>query len=233
MQVVGSVQYTNDVDCHVALICAPSYSKERAEKYYLSSKTNEQIIREYVDMFGFLSKSANGMDIILEECKALLKTWGSPDGAFILCNARLTFNLAMSPDRTSYATYGPDGLKRLQDGPEVPSYRGIKIIHSRSFSLEDGMPPRDIMLRRVRVAEYYSIPKPSDTDKIQLYDEGRDAWVTFTWNELVEQAKLKDGDGIDPKHVLLIRPNIEHQMFGVIVGKAGEQTGATFWGQVK
>jgi hypothetical protein len=60
-QVVGSIQYTNDLDVHIALITAVSYAKERAEKYYTTSKTNHQIIREYIDLFGFMSKNPNAM----------------------------------------------------------------------------------------------------------------------------------------------------------------------------
>jgi hypothetical protein len=60
-QVVWSIQYTNDLDVHIALITAVSYAKERAEKYYTTSKTNHQIIREYIDLFGFMSKNPNAM----------------------------------------------------------------------------------------------------------------------------------------------------------------------------
>ncbi len=52
-QVVGSIQYTNNLDVHIALITELSYPKERAEQYYTASKTNHQIIREYIDLFGF------------------------------------------------------------------------------------------------------------------------------------------------------------------------------------
>jgi len=60
-QMVGCIQYTNDLDVHIALITAQSYAKERAEKYYMSGKTNHQIIREYIDLFGFMSKNINAM----------------------------------------------------------------------------------------------------------------------------------------------------------------------------
>ena len=61
MQVVGSIQYTNDLDVHIALITALSYAKERAERFYTTAKTNHQIIREYIDLFGFMSKNPNAM----------------------------------------------------------------------------------------------------------------------------------------------------------------------------
>ena len=37
----------------------------------------------------------------------------------------------MNPERTNYITNGPDGLKRLAQGPDLPSYRGLSIIHSQ------------------------------------------------------------------------------------------------------
>ena len=47
------------------------------------------------------------------------------------------------------------GIKRLRAGPDLSSY--INIIHSSCFSMDPGTPPRDILQRRVRVAEYYRI----------------------------------------------------------------------------
>ena len=49
------------MDVHIALITAVSYAKERAERFYTSAKTNHQIIREYIDLFGFMSKNPNAM----------------------------------------------------------------------------------------------------------------------------------------------------------------------------
>lgn len=69
--------------------------------------------------------------------------------------------MTMNPEKTNYITQGYDGLKRLRQGPQLDSYRGLNIIHSRQYSLETGAPPRDLLRRRVRVAEYYRIPPPS------------------------------------------------------------------------
>jgi len=44
-QLVGSIQYTNDFDVHVALILAPSYEKEQREKYISEGKSSEQVCR--------------------------------------------------------------------------------------------------------------------------------------------------------------------------------------------
>jgi len=51
-QVVGSIQKTNDLDVHIALLSAPSYAMEVKNKYYSRTKTPHQIIREHIDMFG-------------------------------------------------------------------------------------------------------------------------------------------------------------------------------------
>jgi hypothetical protein len=48
--------------------------QERAEKYYTTSKTNHQIIREYIDLFGFMSKNPNAMDIMIEEVRKHMDT---------------------------------------------------------------------------------------------------------------------------------------------------------------
>lgn len=51
-QVVGSIQKTNDLDVHIALLSAPSYAMEVKNKYYSRTKTPSQVIREHIDMFG-------------------------------------------------------------------------------------------------------------------------------------------------------------------------------------
>jgi hypothetical protein len=113
-QMVGSIQYTNDIDVHVALVSAPSYSKVIAEKYYANPKTAVQQIREMVDLFGFTAKNVNAMDILIEEAKAMLAAWGSKPPTFMLTNSKLTFQMTMYPEKTAYLTQGPDGVQRLK-----------------------------------------------------------------------------------------------------------------------
>ena len=115
-------------------------------------------MRDYVNMFGFMQKNSNGLDILIEDAKQLLRGWGASEPNFLLLNSRLTFNLNMLPENTQYITQGPDGQRKLAQGPDVKSYRGIRIIHTRAFSIEEGSAPRDLLRRRVRVAEFYLLP---------------------------------------------------------------------------
>lgn len=190
-QLVGSIQLTNDLDVHVALVLAPSYQKTMNEKYLTQDKTATQICREFVDMFGFVQKNQNALDILIEEAKAQLRTWGAAMPDFMLCNSKLTFQLTMTPDATNYVTKGAEGVKRLRTGPDLPSYRGIGIVHTRAFSMETGAPPRDILRRRVRVAEYYRITPHRDNHRrlFQFYNEERDTWSTFTFQDLLHKAQ--------------------------------------------
>lgn len=171
-----------------------------AEKYYTSSKTNHQVIREYVDLFGFMSKNPNAMDIMIEEAKGTMKQWGSPDPTFLLTNSRLTFQMTMLPEKTQYLTQGIDGIKRLKGGPDIKSYRGLNIINTRMMSMEDGAPPRDILRRRVRVAEYYRIPWEDgiESKSFAFYDESKDAWQKFSWHQLFAMSHV-DGT-VDSSH---------------------------------
>lgn len=190
-QLIGSIQYSNDLDVHMALILAPSYEKTQSEKYFGQSKTSPQICREFVDLFGFMQKNQNALDILIEESKIRLKTWGGPMPDFMLCNSKLGFQLQMIPERTNYLTQGPDGVKRLKQGPDLQSYRGLKIIHTRAFSLETGLEPRDMLRRRVRVAEYYRIP-PSELNykrEFEFYNEARDNWFSLTFFDLLNMAR--------------------------------------------
>jgi hypothetical protein len=195
-QMVGSIQYTNDLDVHVALITAPSYARKISEKYYARDKNVWQRCREYVDLFGVMQKNPNALDLLIEETKATFKSWGSQDPSFLLTNSKLTMQLTMNPERTQYVTQGPDGLKRLADGPNLAKYRGLDVIHSRSFSTETGARPRDLLDRRVRVAEYYVIPdlslKTMDKCRVQLYDQSKDTMFVLTGGELLQNALLSD-----------------------------------------
>jgi len=135
-QVVGSIQKTNDLQVHIALIRARSYFRKVRERYYRDTHSLEDEIRDYVNTFGFLQKNVNGLDILIEDAKQLLRGWGASEPNFLLINSRLTFQLQMNPERTSYVTQGVDGQRRLQDGPDIKSYRGIRIIHSHSFPIQ-------------------------------------------------------------------------------------------------
>jgi hypothetical protein len=196
-QLVGSIQLTNDLDVHVALLLAPSYQKDIREKYISDDKTSSQICREFIDLFGFVQKNQNAMDILIEEAKSQLKMWGGPMPSFLMCNSKLTFQLTMTPDVTNFVTHGSEGQKRLKAGPDLPSYRGINVMHTRAFAMEPGAPPRDVLRRRVRVAEYYRIkPHPDNWKRqFQFYNEERDTWFSLTFKELLQYARTNGPDG--------------------------------------
>ena len=103
----------------------------------------------------------------------------------------------MLPEKTNYLTNGIDGQKRLAQGPELSSYRGLSIIHSRKFSMDTGTTPRDLLRRRVRVAEYYRIPwNPQNPSRsYEFYDQSRDTMFRLTWDQLCKMAKLPHGAG--------------------------------------
>jgi hypothetical protein len=109
---------------------------------------------------------------------------------FLLCNSKLTFQMTMTPEKTNYFTQGADGVKRLRQGPDLASYRGLSVIHSRAFIMEDGQHPRDILRRRVRTAEYYRILPHKDNIKreFELYNEERDTWFSMTFQDLLRYS---------------------------------------------
>ena len=197
-QLVGSIQLTNDLDVHVALLTAPSYQKHINEKYMDSRKTTAHMYRKNIDMFGIMQKVPNALDFLIEDAKTHLKTWGSQPPTFCLCNGAMQVQLTMIPEKTNYITNGPDGLKRLAQGPDLPSYRGLQFINSRKFSMDTGTAPRDLLRRRVRVAEYYIIKdvEENSTDRWQLYDQSRDSFFEVGVPDLLKMSRLDDpGDG--------------------------------------
>lgn len=198
-QLVGSIQMTNDLDVHVALLQAPSYQRHINEKYHDNKKNTAQLCREYVDLFGIMQKIPNALDWLIEDAKNHLKTWGSQPPSFLLCNGSLTTQLTMTPEKTNYVTNGPDGLKRLAQGPDLPSYRGLSIINSRKFSMDSGSAPRDLLRRRVRVAEYYRIPYNEDNEnrEYEFYDQSRDTMFRLTWQDLLLMSNMDNQSSQD------------------------------------
>ena len=198
-QLVGSIQLTNDLDVHVALLQAPSYQRHMSEKYYDQTKTVAQLARQYTDIFGIMQKHPNALDILIEDAKNHLRTWGAANPSFLMTNGKLTAQMTMNPEKTNYLTNGPDGAARLAQGPDLPSYRGLSIIHSRKFSLDTGTAPRDLLRRKVRVAQYHYIRHgelPAD-GSIELYDQSRDSMFRLTKEQLLKMGACS-AIGINP-----------------------------------
>ena len=227
-QLIGSIQYTNDLDVHMALILAPSHAMAMRERYLTPDKSASQMCREFADLFGMMQKNVNALDILIEEGKAILRTWGGPMPDFLLCNSKLTFQMTMTPEKTNYITQGIDGIKRLRQGPDLGSYRGLSIIHSRAFSMETGKQPRDPLRRRVRTAEYYRIPpdKKNIGREFELYNEERDTWFTLSFHELLKLARYHHNDGSNDNasevdtlyHTLLAGPMHQPPVVGLGAG---------------
>jgi hypothetical protein len=109
----------------------------------------------------------------------------------------------------------------------LDSYRGLNIIHSRQYSLETGAPPRDLLRRRVRVAEYYRIPWQTaigdhgENVMVDLYDESRDTFFTISWKDLLNHAALDDADRVKFEN---LNTNVEVQDVDAFVAVCGAQT---------
>ena len=215
------------------------------------------------------------VDILIEDTKQLLVSWGADEPDFMLTSGKLCFQLTMTQERTSFLAKGDDGADLLKEGPLISKYRGLNVIKSRAFSMEEGAAPRDVLRRRVRTSEYYfgnmnaegtertggAALRGGDTKllNVSLYDEGSDNFNPIAVSKLADlwnadaingwtdlnTTRYECGDktmraGIaDPSTLqdvgswLLIRPNIEHYMLGMIIGKGGMASlGATLWGQV-
>ena len=213
----------------------------------------------------------NALDIIIEDTKARMLEWGGSEPDFMLCSSKLCFQLTMTQERTSFLAKGDDGADLLKEGPLISKYRGLNVIKSRAFSMEEGAPPRDVLRRRVRTSEYYfgnmnaegterttALPG-TPLQNVSLYDEGSDnfnpiavgklaalwgnraadGWTHMTaaqYNNLDTRTPIAPAGNLNTDLVgawLLIRPNIEHYMLGMIIGKGGMASlGATLWGQV-
>ena len=222
-QLIGSIQYTNDLDVHMALILAPSYQKTMLERYYTNDKSASQMCREFADLFGMMQKNVNALDILIEEGKAILRTWGGPMPDFLLCNSKLTFQMTMTPEKTNYITQGIDGVKRLRAGPDLGSYRGLSVVHTRSFAIEAGQHPRDMLRRRVRTAEYYRIlpNKKNVSREFEFYNEERDTWFTLSFHDLLKYARyhLQQNGAGDSDNASQIDA-IYHGLSGAVGGAA-------------
>tara|TARA_B100001540_G_scaffold315356_1_gene342405 strand:- start:1216 stop:4134 length:2919 start_codon:yes stop_codon:yes gene_type:complete len=61
--------------------------------------------------------------------------------------------------------------------------------------MDTGTTPRDLLRRRVRVAEYYRIPwTPQNSSRTyEFYDQSRDTMFRLTWDQLCQMAHLPGG----------------------------------------
>ena len=120
----------------------------------------------------------------------------------MLCNGALTKQMTMQPEKTNYITAGPDGKRKLAQGPDLPSYRGLSFINSRKFSLEAGTAPRDMMRRRVRVSEHIRIPWDNNNPakRYEFYDQSRDSMFYLSWHDLNKSSNpwYHDPNNINP-----------------------------------
>lgn len=143
-------------------------------------------------------------------------------------------------ERTSYLAQGDDGKQLLKEGPILNKYRGLNVVKSRAFSMEEGGAPRDVLRRRVRTAEFY-YGECKVNEGVLLYDEFTDNFVKISRNSLneacpVDHLEKVKGAGFAAvgNNWLLIRPCIEHYMLAAIIGRGGLQhLGATLWGQTE
>lgn len=231
----------------MALVLAPSYAKQVNDQYYMDDSVTKTL-RDYVDMFGFVQKNMNALDIVVEDTKQLLQSWGAEEPDFCLISPKLTFQMTMTQERTSYIAKGDAGAEILKQGPMIAKYRGLNIIKSRAFSMEEGAAPRDVLRRRVRTAEFYYGPVNLDTKgdeqndgRVELYDEFTDNFVSLSISKIMANA-IKSGttktwldddvasSSTGSNFLLLLRPCIEHFMLGAIFGKGGlAYLGATLW----
>ena len=198
LQLVGSIQYTNDLDVHMALITAPNYERTESEKYAYNDQDPQQMLRKYIDMFGMCQKNPNGLDVLVEDAKQVFKRWGASDPTFMLCNPKIGYQQNMTVEKTQYVTNGVDGIKRLQAGPDLKSYRGLSVINTRLFSMEAGRQPRDLLNRRVRVAEHYKLPPMTIADMrdrtVMLYDQSKDQMVGIPCQDLYTHSMLENDE---------------------------------------
>ena len=218
----------------MALVMAPSYQKKVREQYYMEESALKEA-RDYVDTFGFAQKNLNAVDILIEDTKQLMSSWGADSPDFMLTSGKLCFQLTMTQERTSYIAKGDDGANILKEGPMMDKYRGLSIVKSRAFSMEEGAAPRDVLRRRVRTSEFYfgkvSTGKSNALTSVTLYDEASDNFmplgvekIQHAWDNQKDLVDVwdhipKDDKGNPKGNVetwLLVRPNIEHWMLGTL-----------------
>ena len=68
-QVVQSIQATNDLDVHQALLTAPSYQNKVRESYYVDNYI-QKALQDYKDNFGFVQVFCGCMCVRMHACRA-------------------------------------------------------------------------------------------------------------------------------------------------------------------
>ena len=100
---VDSIQNTNDLDVHMALVAEPSYLVQVRQRSHPDDHL-AKALRDYIDVFG-LMRNAHSMAVIIEETKSIIKGWG--------CELILISTSDMR-DATSFG-----GITRTQSAPDA------------------------------------------------------------------------------------------------------------------
>lgn len=77
-------------------------------------------------MFGFMQKNVNALDLLIEDAKITLQSWGAHNPSFMLCNSKLTIQVSAERHDISVIWRQP------RSSPQMP-HSDIWVVHVRVF----------------------------------------------------------------------------------------------------
>ena len=218
-QIQQSVQETANHDVVAALLTCRRYDHEWEKKHGMFTKSYPQIKRREVSNWAIVQKHTNGLDMIHEEYKQRLKRWNTTPNMWIFPPRLCLYLTMVDPKTTEFYTAGPDGVRRLQQGPAaMTQFRGVNIYETRMFDVYEGDPPIDLLRREQSIGEYNVMRDPFSTlsdskyaeeaaksnftyatslRDITVYNEEADKWSRISFKKALEnwQGDKKEGEG--------------------------------------
>ena len=208
MGIRNCIQLTQDHDVLNELLNCHQEEKKWLRERGTVPNTPRQLMEMGLSTWACVQKSPKGLDILHERMKSALKARGCTPNIWLFPPNMSMFLTMVHPERTEYQIAGPQGVMRLEEGPDaMTSFRGVPVFETSPFDITDNDPPIDLLRRRRMTGEFYSMhdhlvgSRSDGTYKthwrdIVIYNENTDNWARISLERaLLNTGRFGEADG--------------------------------------
>ena len=208
-QIKQSVQETANHDVVAALLSCRRYDREWEKRNGSYQVSPARLHRAEVSQWAIAQKHPNGLDILHEEFKERLNRWNVTPNMWIFPPKLCLFLTMVPPEKTEFMRVGSKGPATFDAGPKaLTSFRGVNVFETRTFDVNEGDLPIDLLRRNQTIGEYNVMDDPhknqgiasykkyrSSTRDIIVYNEDDDQWARMSFIQALQACKRPQGEG--------------------------------------
>jgi hypothetical protein len=205
-QVVQSAVETNKFDVIQTLLTAHDQNRQwlvQSNKYV--GQRPYDVYKDELFYWDMPKLKKNALHLLDTHVTERMLKWRGVADTWIFPPSILVYLSQVPAEQTDYFIKGPAGPQTLNDGIDsFRTFRGNEVYITRSFNVEDGGTPVDIMEAHSQIGEHHlnyhrtEAPIASYTSSLrdlQFYDEDKDKRVTFTLRDALKGCNLFHEDG--------------------------------------